>query len=252
MGQIRNQGYYVQRERIRQSIRHVDPSGVESRIRSVLHRRKYHVESPNFLWHLDGYHKLICWGIVIHGGINGYSGLITYLRASTNNSAHTVLSAFTSAVEEYGLPSHIRIDRGGENVLVTQFMLEHPERGPNRQSVIAGRSVHNQRIERLWRDLYSGCVCLFYNFFYFLEEIRLLDHNDPLDLYALHFIFLPVIQAQLDIFWDGWAHHPLRTEGNRTPLQLWILELDNMYSQNPDNLAVNSVHEVSIISHDVL
>ena len=122
---------------------------------------------------------------MIHGEIDGYSRLITYLRASTNNSAPTVLSAFTSAVEEYGLPSCIRIDRGGENVLVTQFMLEHPERGRNRQSVIAGHSVHNQKIERLWRDLYSGCVCLFYNFFYFLEEIRLLDHNDPLDLYAL-------------------------------------------------------------------
>ena len=25
-----------------------------------------------------------------------------------------------------------------------------------------------------------------------------------------------------------------------------------MYSQNPDNVAVNSVHEVSIISHDVI
>ena len=175
---------------------------------------------------------------MIHAGIDGYSRSITYLRASTNNSAPIVLSAFTSAVEEYGLPSRIRIDRGGENVLVTQFTLEHPEKGPNRQSVIAGRSIHNQRIERLWRDLYSGCICLFYNFICFLEELILLDHNDPLDLYALHSIFVPVIQTQLDIFLDGWAHHPLRTERNRTPLQLWILGLDNMYSQNPDNVAV--------------
>ena len=44
-------------------------------------------------------------GIVFYGGIDGYS-------SSTNNSAATVLSAFTSAVEEYGLPSRIRIDRG--------------------------------------------------------------------------------------------------------------------------------------------
>ena len=65
---------------------------------------------------------------MIHGGIDGFSRLITFLRASSNNYASTVLSAFTSAVEEYGLPSRVRIDKGGENVGVTEFMLEHPER----------------------------------------------------------------------------------------------------------------------------
>ena len=92
-----------------------------------------------------------------------------FLKVSTNNYASTVLSAFVSAVDEFGLPSRIRIDKGGENYLVSQFMLEHPERGPNRYSVITGRSVHNQRIERLWRDLYSGCICFFTPFFIFLK-----------------------------------------------------------------------------------
>ena len=56
-GRLRSQGYKVQRDRIREAIRRVDPPGVEARFRSVLHRRKYHVRSPNSLWHLDGYHK---------------------------------------------------------------------------------------------------------------------------------------------------------------------------------------------------
>ena len=87
-------------------------------------------------------------GIVIHGAVDGYSRLITFLKASNNNSATTVLSAFTSAVEMYGIPSHIRTDRGGENVMVTEYMLAHPDRGTGQRSVIAGQSVHNQRIER--------------------------------------------------------------------------------------------------------
>ena len=127
----------------------------------MLHQRTYQVISPNALWHLDGYHKLIRWKIVIHGAIDGYSHLIMFLKTSNNNQADTVLSAFTSAVEEYGLPSRIRTDRGRENVLVSECMLDHPDHGPGR-SVIVGRSVHNQRIERLWRDLHPGCVCFFF------------------------------------------------------------------------------------------
>ena len=33
---------------------------------------------------------------------------------------------------------------------------------------------------------------------------------------------------------EGWAHHPLRTEGNRTPQQLWITGLN----RNPGYAAV--------------
>ena len=240
-GQLRSQGYKIQRQRIRDSIRHVDPIGVQLLSRRSLHRRVYQVESPNSLWHLDGYHKLIRWKLVIHGGIDGFSRLIVFLKVSPNHYAATVLASFVSAVDEFGLPSRIRIDRGGENTLVTQFMLEHPDRGPDRHSVIAGRSVHNQRIERLWRDLYNGCICLFYTFFHFLEDLLLLDPDDMLDIYALHFVFLPVIQNQLDTFREGWAHHPLRTERNRTPIQLWILGLNSLQSQNPESAEASSV-----------
>ena len=246
-GQLESQGIHVQRVRVRESLRRVDPMGVELRVRRVLHRRVYSVESPNALWHLDGYHKLIRWRFVIHGAIDGYSRLIMFLRGSTNNRASTVLSAFTSAIDQYGLPSRIRMDRGGENILVSEYMLAHPERGPGRGSAIVGRSVHNQRIERLWRDLYAGCVCFFYNLFYSLEDSGLLDINDPRDVYALHFIFLPILRKQLDIFREGWAHHSLRTERYRTPQQLWVSGLCLMQCLDPTHAAVSGMSEVCIL-----
>ena len=45
------------------------------------------------------------------------------------------------------------------------------------------------------------------------------------DLYAIHYVFLHIIQSQLNVFREGWAHHRMRTEGNQTPMQLWIMGL---------------------------
>ena len=126
---------------MREAIHRVDP-GVQMRCRQVLHRRTYKVSSPNALRHIDGYHKLIRKRFVIHSSIDGYSRLITFLSIATNNRAENLLQSFVGAVEEFGLPSKVRMDLGGENTLVATYMIEH--RGSERGSAITGKSVHNQ------------------------------------------------------------------------------------------------------------
>ncbi|XP_034084612.1 uncharacterized protein LOC117554328 isoform X1 [Gymnodraco acuticeps] len=182
-------------------------------------RRKYFVPAPNSLWHIDGNHKLIRWRFVVHGGIDGFSRLIVYLSAATNNRAATVLRSFLEAANVYGVPSRVRSDKGGENVDVARYMVAN--RGENRNSHIAGRSVHNQRIERLWRDVYVGVLDLFYTMFFNLEREGLLNPDCEVHLYALHWCFVPHIQKHLQFFQQGWNCHRLSTEGNRSPLQLW-------------------------------
>lgn len=220
-GHLRTLGYRIQRYKIRDSMYRVDPWGVKLRSRRLLHRRKYKVAGPNSLWHIDGNHKLVRWRIVIHGGIDGFSRIPVYLGASCNNRSETVVRHFLEAVSVYGLPSKVRADKGGENVLVSEYMLSHPRRGAGRGSFITGRSVHNQRIERLWRDVFSSCLAPLYYTFYSMEEEGLLDPIDEIDLYCLHYVFMPRLHHQLESFRKAYCRHKLRTEHNHTPLQLW-------------------------------
>jgi len=74
---------------------------------------------------LDGHIKMIRWGLVIHGAIDGFSRVITYLHCASKNWAEAVLDCFTNATRDYGVPSRVRADHGGENVEVQRFMEEN-------------------------------------------------------------------------------------------------------------------------------
>lgn len=47
------------------------------------------------------------WRLVIHGGIDGFSRMIVFLKCSTNNLVSTVLDCFVQAVRIFGLPSGV-------------------------------------------------------------------------------------------------------------------------------------------------
>ena len=166
-GHLRAQGINVQRSKIRKAIHDLDPS-VTTRKRPAIRRRVYSVPYPNYLWHLDGNHKLIRWRFVIHHCIDGFSRLITFCRCSRNNKSETVLLSFNEAVRRYGRPQRIRSDHGGENVLVWRDMTL--AWGEDARSVIVGSSVHNQRIERHNRSVNEHELSVFKSEFYDLER----------------------------------------------------------------------------------
>lgn len=169
----------------------------------------------------DGHHKLIRWRLVTHCAIDGYSRLVLFIQCSNNNRSSTVYNLFLRAVGQYGLPSRIRCDQGKENSKVAQHMFRH--RGIERNSVLAGSSVHNQRIERLWRDSHRCATSIYYRLFYYLEERGLLDPINEQHLFVLHYIFLPRINRSLQQFHDAWNHHGVRTENGHTPNQLFTV-----------------------------
>lgn len=110
-----------------------------------------------------------------NGGVDGYTRIPVFLKCGTNNRADTVLGLFEEAVSKYGLPSRVRSHKGGEHVLVSLYVLNHPARGPGRGSMISGKSVHNQRKERLCRDVFDGVMYVYCHLVYHLEEVSVIN-----------------------------------------------------------------------------
>ena len=235
-GHLLDMGIRVTRQALRASIHRVDHESVVTRQRHVVRRRVYSVPQPNAVWHMDGNHKLIRWRFVVHGVIDGFSRTVIYVKCADNNRSSTVLEFFGDGVSQFGLPDSIRSDHGGENVAVWRYMiLTH---NGDYSSVLTGSSVHNERVERLWRDVHRCVLSTFSDVFRILEREGVLNCINEVDLYCLHYVFLPRINRNLAEFKESWNNHALSSEGNKTPYQLFFEGLHHALNHSDYSLGL--------------
>ena len=89
------------------------------------------------------------WGIYIHGSTDGYSQLITYLKAAQDKRAATVCCIFMQAIEELGAsPKCICYDKERKNIKVI-FIIYVLNNEAVLKPVLIRYSTYNTHIKRL-------------------------------------------------------------------------------------------------------
>ncbi|CAH0381428.1 unnamed protein product [Bemisia tabaci] len=219
-------GFKIARQRIRECIREMDPEGVA--LRSLhfipkIPRGIYWVPGAMWIWHADGNEKPKMFGVYIHGCVDGHSRYPIYLYAANNKRATTPFKVFYEAALKYGLPRFLRIDEGTENVKFAEFMEVNGQALDRQQSVFTGPSTKNVRIERFWGEV-NDVTKPFKDLFKSIENEGILDTGDPVELFALHYIYLPRIQKSLDDFVSIWNVHSMRSAHCKTPSAMFFTE----------------------------
>ena len=128
--------------------------------------------------------------------------------AATNNDPLVIANYFLNTVTKHKIaPKILRMDLGTENIycqdLQEFFTKIH-------KSYRYGASTRNQRIEALWSRLKKVLISWWIEFFKNMERCGLYKAELETHIEVLLFVFLPIIQRELNEIMITWNQHYVR------------------------------------------
>ena len=247
-------GVIVAKERVRCMLKRLDPEGVSDRSKNVIKRRVYETLGPNDVYHIDGNDKLKKWGLCIHGCVDGFSRKLLWLKvATTNNDPLVIANYYLEHIKTYKIvPNLIRVDRGTENVFCDDLQVFFTGVA---DSVQYATSTRNQRIEAFWSRLKKFRLVWWISLFKGMERNGLYKSYLDTHVEVLIYIFLPIIQRELNEFSCIWNTRHVRqsasTPGGKPDILFTMPETVGFNKQGfkVDDSDVNIAEQVIGITH---
>ena len=116
-----------------------------------------------------------------------------------------------------GVSSKLRIDRGTETGLLATLHVflrrNHGDMTPE-DTVEYGSSTNN-RIERWWRELHERLGKFF----------KFHDREDENDRKILAYVFIPIVQREIDLFVELWNNSRTRFQRNTEIHIIWKIKV---------------------------
>ena len=171
----------------------------------------YCSNGPNDVWHCDGYDKINQYGFPIHGGADGFSRKILWLKVvRSNNNPIVPATLYLRAIKEQGLsPNLLKTDCGSENGDIAAV---HCFLTGSNLSHRYGASHANQRIENWWTRSFSGCVIDFKQPVY----DGIFVPGNVIHMECIRFVYADFLQRKLDQVKNEWNFHTIRcTKGSQ-------------------------------------
>ena len=242
------------RDTVMEMLREIDPEGTENRRARRLVRRNYQSLGPNDCWHIDGYDKLKPYGLPIHGCIDGFSRKVMWLKVVKSNNNPLIPAYFyLKLVQKIGFgPLKLRTDCGTENGIMADshcFLTNNPG------GHLYGSSPANQRIECWWSYCRKSYTTWLIDFFRQMVEDGILIPGHAIHMECSRFVFLKLLQIQLNEVQYAWNTHHIRHSRHGTvagvPDILYHLSDQLGYSDKKQDITQNRVRRL-ISQRDIL
>ena len=84
---------------------------------------------------------------------------------------------------------------------------------------------------------------MYYNLFSGMEDEGILDVDDMIQLFCLHYVYIQRINSSLTQFMRAWNKHPMESVQGLSPEQQWVVGMAQYHGRITSLTPVSQTHE---------